>query len=257
MLANRKKTVCELLSLKDEGLLGQLECLGYPMPHELGTEKGLPKKVDTLVVLAIREGKIQKIKNKKSQGAKGKGKGKGKQVYAPKPKILPSAKKEHPTKYKIFHHCNKFATRILNMVPTKKVDKTSYEIWHGKDPNLSYLRVWDYEALNGLTSQEASVSNVDLKFIQDDTQPYENTCENHDEVKHESVEPSSGIVLIHRFARMPQAPDRYGLYVDAEEHELGDLNEPTNYTALMSDPKSDKWVKAMNAKMQSMKDNQV
>nr|GFA62911.1 retrotransposon protein, putative, Ty1-copia subclass [Tanacetum cinerariifolium] len=36
--------------------------------------------------------------------------------------------------------------RILNMVPTKKVDKTLYELWHGKVPNLSYLKVWGYEA---------------------------------------------------------------------------------------------------------------
>ncbi|GKE14122.1 retrotransposon protein, putative, ty1-copia subclass, partial [Tanacetum coccineum] len=33
------------------------------------------------------------------------------------------------------------ATRILNMVPTKKVDRTSCEIWHGKAPKLSYLKV--------------------------------------------------------------------------------------------------------------------
>nr|GEW26166.1 retrotransposon protein, putative, Ty1-copia subclass [Tanacetum cinerariifolium] len=39
------------------------------------------------------------------------------------------------------------ATRILNMVPTKKVDKTSYELWYGKVPNLSYLKVWGREAL--------------------------------------------------------------------------------------------------------------
>ncbi|GKF47859.1 retrotransposon protein, putative, ty1-copia subclass, partial [Tanacetum coccineum] len=39
------------------------------------------------------------------------------------------------------------ATRILNMVPTKKVDKTLYELWYGKVPNLSYLKVWDVEAL--------------------------------------------------------------------------------------------------------------
>nr|GEV20477.1 zinc finger, CCHC-type [Tanacetum cinerariifolium] len=36
---------------------------------------------------------------------------------------------------------------ILNMVPTKKVDKTPYEVWHGKVPKLSYLKVWGYEAL--------------------------------------------------------------------------------------------------------------
>ncbi|GJS28996.1 retrotransposon protein, putative, ty1-copia subclass [Tanacetum coccineum] len=41
---------------------------------------------------------------------------------------------------------NESAVRILNMVPTKKVDKTPYEIWHGKAPNLSYLKVWGCEA---------------------------------------------------------------------------------------------------------------
>ncbi|GJU24238.1 retrotransposon protein, putative, ty1-copia subclass [Tanacetum coccineum] len=39
------------------------------------------------------------------------------------------------------------ATRILKMVPTKKVDKTPYELWYGKVPNLSYLKVWGCEAL--------------------------------------------------------------------------------------------------------------
>ncbi|GJY22456.1 retrotransposon protein, putative, ty1-copia subclass, partial [Tanacetum coccineum] len=39
------------------------------------------------------------------------------------------------------------ATRILNMVTTKKVDKTPYELWYGKVPNLSYLKVWGCEAL--------------------------------------------------------------------------------------------------------------
>nr|GFC76458.1 retrotransposon protein, putative, Ty1-copia subclass [Tanacetum cinerariifolium] len=38
------------------------------------------------------------------------------------------------------------AVRILNMVPTKKVNKTPYEIWHGKAPNLSYLKVWGCES---------------------------------------------------------------------------------------------------------------
>ncbi|GJW14776.1 retrotransposon protein, putative, ty1-copia subclass [Tanacetum coccineum] len=33
------------------------------------------------------------------------------------------------------------AARILNMVPTKKVDKTPYELWFGKVLNLSYLKI--------------------------------------------------------------------------------------------------------------------
>ncbi|GKB94582.1 retrotransposon protein, putative, ty1-copia subclass, partial [Tanacetum coccineum] len=39
------------------------------------------------------------------------------------------------------------ATRILNMVPTKKVYKTPYELWYGKVPNLSHLKVWGCKAL--------------------------------------------------------------------------------------------------------------
>ncbi|GJV05305.1 retrotransposon protein, putative, ty1-copia subclass [Tanacetum coccineum] len=39
------------------------------------------------------------------------------------------------------------ATHILNMVPTKKVGKTPYEVWHGQAPKLSYLKAWGYEAL--------------------------------------------------------------------------------------------------------------
>nr|GEV50532.1 retrotransposon protein, putative, Ty1-copia subclass [Tanacetum cinerariifolium] len=37
--------------------------------------------------------------------------------------------------------------RILNMVPTKKIDKTPYEVWHEQAPKLSYLKVWGCEAL--------------------------------------------------------------------------------------------------------------
>ncbi|GKA34060.1 retrotransposon protein, putative, ty1-copia subclass [Tanacetum coccineum] len=47
------------------------------------------------------------------------------------------------------------------------------------------------------------------------------------------------------------------LYIDAEEHELGDLGEPANYKAALLDPESDKWLNAMNVEMQSMKDNEV
>ena len=33
------------------------------------------------------------------------------------------------------------------MVPTKKVDKTPHELYHGSVPKLSYLKVWGCEAL--------------------------------------------------------------------------------------------------------------
>ncbi|GKA97573.1 hypothetical protein Tco_0825467 [Tanacetum coccineum] len=96
------------------------------------------------------------------------------------------------------------------------------------------------------------------KLIQeDDTQPSNVTSEQHNEVEPNKVEPHSVKVPSGRSERISEALDRYGFYVDAEEHELGDLDEPPNYKVVLLDPESDKWLDAMNAKMQFMKDNQV
>ncbi|GKD86254.1 retrotransposon protein, putative, ty1-copia subclass [Tanacetum coccineum] len=67
-------------------------------------EKGIPKKAETPVVLAIREGKIQKDK-KKPRGVNGKDKGKNKLAYAPKPKIPSPPKRDNPAKDSICHYC--------------------------------------------------------------------------------------------------------------------------------------------------------
>ncbi|GJY74973.1 hypothetical protein Tco_0479404 [Tanacetum coccineum] len=216
--------------LKMKGYLDTFERLGYPMPKELGVslilnslnkdydefvqnytmlnlhEKGIPKKAETPTVLTIRDGRIQKNK-KKPQGRRS-----------------------------FWGYALESAARILNMVPTKKEDKTPYEIWNGKAPNLSYLKVWCYPKemmghyfynlykkkifvaryaeffRNNLNLQEASGSHGLLEAIE----PNE-------------IEPHSVKVPIHRSRRISQAPDIYGFYVDAEEHELGDLNEPHNY----------------------------
>ncbi|GJS07042.1 retrotransposon protein, putative, ty1-copia subclass [Tanacetum coccineum] len=207
-------------------------------------EKGIPKKAETPSVLAIREGKIHKDKKKKPQGAKGKAKEKNRLAYTPKTKIPPPPKRDNPANDFIYHHYKEglresrklkheavslymgngmraaveairsfdliLPTRILNMVPTKKVDRIPYEIWHGKALKLSYLRVWGSEAL---------------------------------------VEPQNVRVPIPRSTRIPQVPDRYGYYVDIKEYELWDLDEPPNYKAALVDPESDKWLEAMNTKI--------
>ncbi|GJZ18334.1 retrotransposon protein, putative, ty1-copia subclass [Tanacetum coccineum] len=201
------------------------------------------------------------------------------------------------------------AARILNMVPTKKVEKTPYEIWHGQAPKLSYLKVWGCEALvkrdtltkpdklepralkcifvgypketmgysfyyppenkifvarnaeffeNKVIDHEASGSLEDLEIIQEeDTHPSLDTSLNHEEDDQEIDEPQSDLNPIRRSTRTRRAPDRMCLYIDAEEHELGDLGEPANYKAALLDPESDKWLNAMNVEMQSMKDNEV
>nr|GEV43443.1 RNA-directed DNA polymerase, eukaryota [Tanacetum cinerariifolium] len=155
------------------------------------------------------------------------------------------------------------AACTLNMVPTKKVDKTPYEIWHGKAPKLpSENKV--FVARNAkffeskLLDLKASGSVEDLELIQDkDTNPSVETSLNHEDDDQEIEEPQSDINPIHKSFRTRRAPDRMCLYIDAEEHELGDLGEPANYKAALLDPESKKWLNAMNVEMQSMKDNDV
>ncbi|GKD99243.1 retrotransposon protein, putative, ty1-copia subclass [Tanacetum coccineum] len=92
---------------------------------------------------------------------------------------------------------NHTAARILNMVPTKKVDKTPYELWYGKCPNLSYLRIWGYE----------------------DTSPSENTNEIPMEV--EGFEPpQEEVVPVHKSARTHRALDLLCLNVKVDEHKM-------------------------------------
>nr|GEX45636.1 hypothetical protein [Tanacetum cinerariifolium] len=196
------------------------------------------------------------------------------------------------------------ATSILSMVPTKKVDKTPYELWYGKVPNLSYLKVWGCEAFvkrdmpdklqqrsvkcifigypketmgyyfnflpenkivvaryaeffeKNLITQEVSGRAIDLEEIQDeDTLPSKITGEIPMEV--EGFEPpQEEVILVRRYERTHRAPTRLCLNVDVEENSLGDLNEPASYKAVMLDSESNKWLDAMNAEMQSMKDNQ-
>ncbi|GJR38458.1 retrotransposon protein, putative, ty1-copia subclass [Tanacetum coccineum] len=156
------------------------------------------------------------------------------------------------------------AARILNMVPTKKVEKTPYEVRHGQAPKLSYLKVWGCEALvkrNTLTKPdklEPSGSLEDLEIKQDeDTHPSIDTSLHHEEDDLEINEPQNDIDPIRRSTRTRNAPNRMCLYIDAEEHELGDLGEPANYKSALLDRESDKWLNVMNVEMQSMKDNEV
>ncbi|GKC29439.1 retrotransposon protein, putative, ty1-copia subclass [Tanacetum coccineum] len=109
--------------------------------------------------------------------------------------------------FSFWDYALKSSTRILNMVPTKKVDKTPYELSYGK--------------VDGFKP------------------------------------PQEEVIPVRRFVRTHQAPNRLCLNVEVDKHSLVDLNEPTDYKAAMLDLESDKWLDAMNAEMQSMKDNQV
>ncbi|GJZ05780.1 zinc finger, CCHC-type containing protein [Tanacetum coccineum] len=177
--------------------------------------------------------------------------------------------------------------RILNMVPTNK----GYEVLVKRDtltkpdklepmsikcifigylketmgysfyypPENKILVARNAEFLeNSLITQEESGSLEDLEIIQEeDTHPSINTSLNHEEDDLEINEPQSDIIPIRRSTRTRCPTDRICLYIDTEEHELGDLGEPANYKAALLDPESDKWLNTMDVEMQSIKDNEV
>ena len=43
-------------------------------------------------------------------------------------------------------HTLEIATFTLNRVPSKSIQKIPYEIWTGKCPNLSFIKIWSCEA---------------------------------------------------------------------------------------------------------------
>nr|GEX50865.1 hypothetical protein [Tanacetum cinerariifolium] len=151
------------------------------------------------------------------------------------------------------------AARILNMVPTKKVDKTPYELWHEKVPNLSYLKVCGCEAhVKRHTSDKFQQISIKYIFV---GYPKET-------MGYYFYYPPENKIVVERSVRTHKAPDRLCLNVEidpdrlcfnveVEEHSLGDLNEPANYKVALSDPEFEKWIVAMNAEMQSMYDNKV
>ncbi|GKD48802.1 retrotransposon protein, putative, ty1-copia subclass [Tanacetum coccineum] len=145
----------------------------------------------------------------------------------------------------------RMATRILNMVPTKKAPVKR------DTTDKSPTKICNVGSGENIISKKSVGGPFRLEEIQDDnTSPSENTSEIPREV--ESFEPpQEEVIHVRRSVRTRRAPECLCLNVEVEEHSLGDLNEPTNYKVTMLDPESDKWLDAMNAKMQSMKDNQV
>ncbi|GJS22816.1 retrotransposon protein, putative, ty1-copia subclass [Tanacetum coccineum] len=143
------------------------------------------------------------------------------------------------------------ATRILNMVPTKKAlvkrdtpdklqqrsikyifigylkETMGYYFYFPPENKIIVARYAEFFEKN-LITQEVSRRAVDLEEIQDkDTSPFELTSKIPMEVK------------------------------EAEEHTLEDLNEPTSYKASMLDLESNKWLDVMNLEIQSMIYNMV
>ncbi|GKB12194.1 retrotransposon protein, putative, ty1-copia subclass [Tanacetum coccineum] len=161
-------------------------------------EKGIPKKVETLVVLAIREAQD-----------------------------LPPPKRDNPAKDSVYHHCKE--------VGHWKRNCPSYQAELKKRKNASIAstirglrgsRKLKHGALslyvgNGMRAAIEAIGSFDLVL-------------------------PSGLII--------RSQDTFNIQIntalfDVKEYELGDLNEPPNYKAALSDLESDKWLEAMNTKM--------
>ncbi|GJS64367.1 zinc finger, CCHC-type containing protein [Tanacetum coccineum] len=289
-----EKRSVSLYILKMKGYIDNLGHLGHPVSLGLAVSlilisprkefdgfmknynmHNMGKKVNELhAMLKLHEQTLPK-NNASTLHAIRAGKRKNKLVYAPKPKIPPPPKREDPAKDSICYECGEtrhwkrnFPQYLSELLKKKKLSLGASNLGYPKEtmgysfyypPENKVLVARNAEFLeNSLITQEASGSLEDLEIIQEeDTHPSIDTSLHHEEDDLEIDKPQSDIIPIRRSTRTRNAPNRMCLYIDAEEHELGDLGEPANYKAALLDPESDKWLNAINVEMQSMKDNKV
>ncbi|KAJ9560577.1 hypothetical protein OSB04_005737 [Centaurea solstitialis] len=175
-------------------------------------------------------------------------------------------------------HALETAAHILNRAPTKSVEKTPYELWKGKKPKMSFLKIWGCEVYVKRPTSEKLKPKSDKCFFVGypkttvgyySYNPEENKVVDEEnttpivepEIQHENVEPQSEPIEevqtqdLRRSNRVRQEPDRYLGFLVSQDG--GDLNEPTSYGEVVSGSESEQWQEAMKAEMQSMYDNQV
>ncbi|GJZ05901.1 retrotransposon protein, putative, ty1-copia subclass [Tanacetum coccineum] len=156
------------------------------------------------------------------------------------------------------------ATHILNMVPTKKVDKTPYELWYGKVPNWSYLKDTQRKRLVTISTSHLKTKLLLQGMLNSWNKIFclKKLVGGPKNLKKFKIKIHRLLKTVAKFLWRLKVLNRlkrklFPFVGLQEEHSLGNINEPTNYKAAMLDTESDKWLDAMNAEMQSMKDNQV
>ncbi|KAJ9556642.1 hypothetical protein OSB04_011256 [Centaurea solstitialis] len=170
-------------------------------------------------------------------------------------------------------HALETAAHILNRAPTKSVEKTPYELWRGKKPKMSFLKIWGCEVYVKRPTSEKLKPKSDKCFFVEYPKttvgyyfynPEENKVVDEENaaptveptIQHENVEPQSEPIEevqtqdLRRPTRVRQEPDRYLGFLVSQVG--GDLNEPTSYGEAVSGSESEQWQEAMKAEMQSI-----
>ncbi|KAL0284677.1 UNVERIFIED_CONTAM: hypothetical protein Sradi_7191000 [Sesamum radiatum] len=136
------------------------------------------------------------------------------------------------------------AAKLLNIVPSKSVPQTPYEIWHGKLASYKYLRVWGSPAyvkrLSGdkLDSRSSLCSRHDEVLIEESNEePHRDTTTSFEPTIH-----TDSVPVLPRSTRESRVPDRYGFMGLSSQLD----NDPKTYGEAISDIDSISGLRAMN-----------
>ncbi|KAK9027896.1 hypothetical protein V6N11_067717 [Hibiscus sabdariffa] len=163
------------------------------------------------------------------------------------------------------------AAFTLNSVPSKSVQKTPHEMWTGKSPNMSFMRIWGCQAyVKHQMSTKLEPKSQKCTFVgyPKETKGYYfyNSKENKVFVARTGVFLEKNFLSnkgnetqpLRRSTRERHEPERYGFLVTTHgDVILVDQDEPKTYQEAVSSPDSEKWLEAMRSKMDSMSENQV
>ncbi|GJW40544.1 retrotransposon protein, putative, ty1-copia subclass [Tanacetum coccineum] len=161
------------------------------------------------------------------------------------------------------------AARILNMVPTKKVENTPYKVRYRQAPKMSYLKVWGCKALvkRDTLAKPDKLKRRSIKCIfvvfPKETMGYSFYYSPENKVfVARNAEFFENSLITQKLSgsledlRIIQEEDTHPSENTSSYHDEGDQEIDEPQTALL-DPESDKWLNAINVEMQSMKDNEV
>ncbi|KAK8708413.1 hypothetical protein V6N13_059455 [Hibiscus sabdariffa] len=163
----------------------------------------------------------------------------------------------------------------LNRVPSKSVQKTPHEMWTGRRPNMSFMKIWDCKAyVKHQMSTKLEPKSEKCTFVgyPKETKGYYFYNENKVFVARTGVFlekeflTNSGKgrnteleeVQNNKSTRERHEPERYGFLVTTHgDVILVDQDEPKTYQEAVASPDSEKWLEAMRSEMDSMSENQT
>ncbi|KAG8492837.1 hypothetical protein CXB51_010063 [Gossypium anomalum] len=154
-------------------------------------------------------------------------------------------------------HALETAIFTLNRVPSTSVQKTPYEMWTGKRPSMSFMKIWGCEAyVKRQTSTKLEPKSERCIFVgyPKETKEYYffNPIENKVFVARTETQPPR------RSLRECHAPERYGFLITTHgDILLIDQDGLRTYQEVLASLESEKWLKAMRSEMDSMYENQV